>query len=420
MATNYEHFQNSKDDIQQLEERFSCSVCLDRYVKPRTLPCSHTFCHSCLVDSLRTFKNRQRFYCPFCRTNAKVEMNATLTADKVVERFPLDFNLIQMMKTASSNTDPETDSSYCKPCLRDKTFTAASVYCCECCEILCSDCKKHHSRNKQTTSHTVVDIKGDMGETRRLNFVKSLTKCKNHPQEEVKYLCKDHDQLCCNECAILSHRQCQTLQSLSASVTSGFQNLVTKTLQAMEKHVEKMKSREINHMQSVANSEIMIKDQLLCIKTEFDNAFSVFEDQMLREVKLQCNSMRNSISSQQMSINKFEADLKRAKEKVSSVEQYGQDLHIYLIERKMEEEMKQNEQVLKHLHQNTSCSEISLTGVETISERLFMCLKHNLSVTVNGKSVFPFRNVMRGGVIVRDTCEMNFSRREYWEEFHNN
>ena len=31
-----------------LDEQLKCSVCLDQYTNPRTLPCHHSFCLRCL------------------------------------------------------------------------------------------------------------------------------------------------------------------------------------------------------------------------------------------------------------------------------------------------------------------------------------------------------------------------------------
>ncbi|XP_060597121.1 transcription intermediary factor 1-beta-like [Ruditapes philippinarum] len=228
----------------------------------------------------------------------------------MVEQFPMDFDLIEKMLTATDkSSDEESTSNYCKPCLRDKMYEQASVYCCECSEILCSDCKKHHSKNKLTTTYTVVDMNGDPPETRKLNYVKNLTKCTKHQLEEVKYICKDHDQLCCNECAILTHRKCQSLQSINDCIASGFEKRHLENMEPMEKHVENMKLHEEKHKKRVCESETLIKHQLLRIKSEFDNAFIDFEKKILKEVRTKCTNSRHSISSQQSRIYSFEAPI---------------------------------------------------------------------------------------------------------------
>lgn len=281
------------------------------------------------------------------------------------------------METAS---DAETDLNFCVPCLRDRSYEPASVYCSECNEVLCNDCKKHHYKNKLTSRHTVVDIKSDIGEIIRLDFVKNLTKCKNHLREDVRYLCKDHDQLCCNECAIISHRKCKSLVSLADSATSDFQKRGIDNLERMEDHVGKIKKHEENYRKRLSNAEIMMTDQLLCIKMQFDTAFRDFCRNMLKKARSDHISFQNSISTQLTNIDKFEADINESKEKIRSVEKYGLDLHMFLLEREMAIEMKQREQTLKVLHQATDRSEVSLSGAGTITSKLITCLQQNVSL----------------------------------------
>lgn len=37
---------------QQLDQRLSCPVCLERFSDPRLLECNHSFCKRCLMDVL--------------------------------------------------------------------------------------------------------------------------------------------------------------------------------------------------------------------------------------------------------------------------------------------------------------------------------------------------------------------------------
>jgi hypothetical protein len=160
-------------------------------------------------------------------------------------------------------------------------------------------------------------------------------------------------------------------------------------METMETHVVKMKLHEEKHRKRVCESETLIKDQLLCIKEEFDYAFHDFEENVLMQVRSNCLGLKKSISSQQMRIDSFEGDIKRSKEKISSVQQYGQDLHVYLMERAMEKEMKQKEQILQSLHESSNRLEVSLAGKETISQKLITTLKQNLSIKKSDQSELP-------------------------------
>lgn len=37
---------------EQVDQRLSCPVCLERFSDPRLLECNHTFCRKCLLDVL--------------------------------------------------------------------------------------------------------------------------------------------------------------------------------------------------------------------------------------------------------------------------------------------------------------------------------------------------------------------------------
>jgi hypothetical protein len=47
----------------EFESEFECTLCLQLFYNPSTLPCGHTFCQHCL-ETATTFTNK----CPLCRT----------------------------------------------------------------------------------------------------------------------------------------------------------------------------------------------------------------------------------------------------------------------------------------------------------------------------------------------------------------
>ncbi|NXA12452.1 TRI59 protein, partial [Sapayoa aenigma] len=60
--------------MDRLEEELTCAVCCGIYEDPRVLPCSHTFCRSCLEELLQhsDFSARRRLRCPSCRALLEV------------------------------------------------------------------------------------------------------------------------------------------------------------------------------------------------------------------------------------------------------------------------------------------------------------------------------------------------------------
>ncbi len=54
---------DTDDLVKKLQDILTCSICLSRLENPKTLPCQHTFCFSCLKNVIE----RGHLVCPLCR-----------------------------------------------------------------------------------------------------------------------------------------------------------------------------------------------------------------------------------------------------------------------------------------------------------------------------------------------------------------
>ena len=56
------------DQSQNLKRLMECSICLEIFDDPRTLPCQHSFCKKCL-ENFVDGKREDELNCPVCRCN---------------------------------------------------------------------------------------------------------------------------------------------------------------------------------------------------------------------------------------------------------------------------------------------------------------------------------------------------------------
>ena len=64
--------------VDELEALLECPICMERIKEPRSLPCFHNFCKTCLdkyVKGLRDGKNIETFPCPTCRSEFTLKSN---------------------------------------------------------------------------------------------------------------------------------------------------------------------------------------------------------------------------------------------------------------------------------------------------------------------------------------------------------
>ena len=66
------HRSSLKEKIQ--EEFLSCKICLEPFLRPKGLPCFHTFCEHCLKDYVRRHPGIRpgHFPCPMCRKDTRI------------------------------------------------------------------------------------------------------------------------------------------------------------------------------------------------------------------------------------------------------------------------------------------------------------------------------------------------------------
>ena len=73
----------SSDQVEKAQEELLCSICIDFFKQPRSLPCQHSFCHDCLVPlasrptsgSKTSASKGVVISCPECRANTCLPEN---------------------------------------------------------------------------------------------------------------------------------------------------------------------------------------------------------------------------------------------------------------------------------------------------------------------------------------------------------
>ena len=109
-----------------------CSICLDEFIDPRVLSCSHTFCYQC-IQQLRS--NGSKIVCPVCRAvNNREKTTSNLLAKQFVEIFQQHKDLFErpVCEEHSESVDcfcKTCDKMICNICLIDehKEHNATSI-----------------------------------------------------------------------------------------------------------------------------------------------------------------------------------------------------------------------------------------------------------------------------------------------------
>ncbi|XP_015273000.1 PREDICTED: tripartite motif-containing protein 7-like isoform X2 [Gekko japonicus] len=183
--------------VQELCEEASCSICLEFFRDPVTIPeCGHNFCRACLTRSWGASGARR--FCPQCRGRAQKR--------KLLPNRQLA-NFVEIAKRFALQEEKETGERG-KAC--EKHQEPLRFFCQEDGAPLCTLC----CIAKEHKDHEVVPLEEGSGAvvTSRKGRV-----CQKH-QEPLKLFCKDDKALICVVCdRSKEHRDHQTLPLEEAS-----------------------------------------------------------------------------------------------------------------------------------------------------------------------------------------------------------
>ncbi|XP_060565219.1 uncharacterized protein LOC132724383 [Ruditapes philippinarum] len=339
------------------DEHFYCSICLEIYDTPRTLPCLHSFCQECLKGYiLKITQDSQTLLCPVCRADTKTDKVRFKSVEKWVENFPINFTLLSILKERKLAMNPKEND--CEACLREDIKVEAIVYCYDCSEKLCEDCKRHHRKNKVLSNHKLIEINESKAvDLSEFEYLANLSKCSTHSTEDVKYLCKDHDQLCCNECAIVTHRKCEDMVSLIDEIKEKEECIETcleKRLITIDSYVGKLIKHETTYLESTNKKEKEAKACLTNFKEKLDAAYSKLETRVMLGITWRKHSLSKASSLQKESAEKLKGDIKYCDEKIKKARTYGTAIHAFLLEREMGKKVIEYEETFINLRQQSS------------------------------------------------------------------
>ncbi|XP_077999991.1 E3 ubiquitin-protein ligase TRIM71-like [Glandiceps talaboti] len=133
-----------KDDF------LSCTICFEPYGdderKPKTLPCSHSFCKDCLNNHIQ---NHAEFECPTCRRETTAPPNG---ADGFSNNLTVQ-GLLDYFKT--KKRVKEESLIPCEKC-KQGGQDAAIDYCFDCGTFLCQLCSDEHTKSEELDQHKII------------------------------------------------------------------------------------------------------------------------------------------------------------------------------------------------------------------------------------------------------------------------
>ena len=280
---------------QDLKSLLDCSICLETFDDPRTLPCLHSFCKKCL-ENFVDGKRDDELNCPVCRCKFTLSQRGVVG----MTRNHFICNMVEVMSIQQQDK--------CIPCSHCQQ---ASVGRCVTCEMfMCEKCFKPHNEYPGFQDHVVLTME-ELSKPENQSKIKKISKCTKHPNKKLKYYCETCDELICRHCMDFDHDKQHKFSPLEQAAQSKRKDL-RKNCEILERSVADSNKRT---------------DVMKYVCHSLDNNFQVAQrllnerkQELLRELQDRIGRKMNSMMDKVCQV--FDQKTERVKMKINGTETF--------------------------------------------------------------------------------------------------
>ncbi|XP_018543232.1 E3 ubiquitin-protein ligase TRIM21 [Lates calcarifer] len=214
------------------EEQFRCSICLDIFKNPASIPCGHNFCLECIK---RFWDTRHKSECPLCKEAFKNRPNLRINVDlkDITEKFKRSLRGKPAYKPPPMKQVSRHPSKSDFPCDLCHGEESVAVKSCLVCQV--SYCELHlmpHLRDPVMTKHRLMDP---------ATFITSHL-CRNH-NRLLEMFCKKDQVPVCVKCTERDHKHHDTIpiEKESKRIKTQMKRTETEFQQMIQARIRKIK-----------------------------------------------------------------------------------------------------------------------------------------------------------------------------------
>ncbi|XP_076018658.1 E3 ubiquitin-protein ligase TRIM39-like [Genypterus blacodes] len=257
------------------EDQLQCSICLDTFTNPVSIPCGHNFCMRCIK---RFWKTKDTPECPMCKETFRYrpELRINVGLRDIAEQCIRSNKPPHHNELPQGTTEPPTmrpSDVTCDICIEEHLTAVKSCLVCQ--ESYCAAHLIPHQRDPALQRHRMSDPATFA--TRNL--------CRTHNQK-LEMFCKTDHMPVCMQCTKTEHRDHTTV------ILDKESKKIKRQLTTMEEEFYQMiqhrliKAEEIKHSiklsQSLTQREIQSSMQMY---TMFANAIERNQAELIQELE---------------------------------------------------------------------------------------------------------------------------------------
>ncbi|XP_063402630.1 uncharacterized protein LOC134686790 [Mytilus trossulus] len=234
------------------------------------------------------------------------------------------------------------------------------VWCFECDEGLCEDCREHHFILNGTNHETVSIDKNKKLPTEVLQIVQV---CKLH-NEKYEFFCRKHDSPCCKKC-VKSHNDCTGLTDINEIIknvkTSNAIYEIERNLLEVIENIKRLSTNRKENLKSLENKKKEIKAEIKQTRTKVNDHLDKLQDDLMKELITVEQKESFKIQKLLTTLKKKEKEITEVQENITSIKQHASELQTFLTMKDIEKDIAVEERYLQSLSTSDTMNQVNIS-----------------------------------------------------------
>ncbi|XP_071141802.1 coiled-coil domain-containing protein 186-like [Mytilus edulis] len=238
------------------------------------------------------------------------------------------------------------------------------VWCSECDEGLCGECREHHGASKSTRNHDTISIT----EYQKLpSHVLEITQtCQKH-KEHYQTFCKKHDCPCCRRCVIEKHNECKDLTAIDDIVqnvkSSNAFLEVEQILVQMLENVRKVRNDRTENLKCLQDQRVKIERDINQTRKTINDHLDKVQEKIIKILYDNEENESKRIKQLLSEIGEIEKGILDLQDDQSTTKQHASELQTFLGLKHFEREVLDKEEIIESVMKSEDMKIKTLTLV---------------------------------------------------------
>lgn len=236
------------------------------------------------------------------------------------------------------------------------------VWCAECGEGLCEECKTHHSISKGTRCHVIVSISDYQKLPSKVLQIAQY--CDKH-NEKYQIYCNKHDCPCCKKCIVESHNDCIELTDID-DITRHIKSSnafaeIELTLTDVAENINRLRTNREHNLASLGRKSKEFEKEVQETRAKIDKYLDKLQDDILKDLKTREEEESNKIRRLLKELLDKEKQIIEHQADIANLKQYASELQTFLALQHIENDVLADEEYIQSMIKRDGVNQIDLS-----------------------------------------------------------